>query len=106
METNMDYQLVIQFPGETEEDFDLLIEMEDKLEVSLDSSSDVDGHDFGCEEMNIFIYSSKPEECFEQVKNILTGMADITAMKAAFRHVDSEDFTILWPKGLEQFEIK
>ncbi|MEZ9184241.1 hypothetical protein AB4158_08615 [Vibrio splendidus] len=102
----MDYQLVIQFPGETEEDFDLLIEMEDKLEEGLDSTADVDGHDFGSEEMNIFIYSSKPEGCLEQVKTILTGMTDISTMKAAFRHVDSEDFTILWPKGLKQFDVK
>lgn len=106
METKMNYQLVIQFPGVTEEDFDLLIEMEDKLEGGLDSTAEVDGHDFGSEEMNIFVYSSKPEECFEQAKGLLTDMTDIGTMKAAFRHVDSENFSILWPKGLEQFDVK
>jgi len=102
----MNYQLVLQFPGETEEDFDLLIEMEDKLEEGLDTTADVDGHDFGSEEMNIFVYSTKPEECFEQAKVLLSVMTDIGTMKAAFRHVDSEDFTILWPQGLEQFDVK
>ena len=102
----MNYQLVIQFPGETEDDFDLLIEMEDKLEDGLGPIADVDGHDFGNDEMNIFIYSAKPEECFEKVKLLLSDMADIGKMKAAFRHVDSEDFMVIWPKGLKQFEVK
>lgn len=102
----MNYQLVLQFPGETEEDFDLLIEMEDKLENALDSTSEVGGHDFGSEEMNIFVYSSKPEECFEQTKVLLKDMTDISTMKAAFRHVESGDFTILWPKELGQFDVK
>jgi hypothetical protein len=105
METKMKYQLVLQFPGRTEEDFDLLIEMEDKLETGLESTGEVDGHDFGSDEMNIFIYTSKPRECFEQVKELLTDMMDIGAMKAAFRHVDSDNFIILWPKGQEQFNV-
>ena len=102
----MNYQLVLQFPGETQEDFDLLIKMEDKLEEGLDSTADVDGHDFGSDEMNIFVYSSAPEKCFEKVRLLLIGMMDISTMKAAFRHVESEDFTILWPKGLENFDVK
>ena len=80
--------------------------MEDKLEARLDSTAEVDGHDFGSEEMNIFIYSTEPEVCFEQAKVLLTGMTDIGTMKAAFRHVDSEGFTILWPTGLEKFDVK
>ncbi|MCG7964043.1 MAG: ABC transporter [Candidatus Thiodiazotropha taylori] len=101
----MDYQLVLQFPGQTEEDFDLLIEMEDKLEKSLDSTSEVDGHDFGSDEMNIFIYCTDPEKCFERSRALLRNMVDMSTMKAAFRKVESEDFTILWPKGLEEFEV-
>tara|TARA_B100001964_G_scaffold139782_1_gene154071 strand:+ start:476 stop:784 length:309 start_codon:yes stop_codon:yes gene_type:complete len=102
----MNYQLVLQFPGKSEENFDILIEMEEKLEEGLDSMSDVDGHDFGSDEMNIFIYSSNPKECFEQAKWLLIDIIDLNTMRAAFRHVKSEDFTILWPKGLKMFEVK
>lgn len=102
----MDYQLVLQFSGKSVEDFDRLIEMEDRLEEHLEPNSEVDGHDFGSEEMNIFIYSSDPKECFERAKDILSGMTDISKMKAAYRHIESEEFTCLWPKGLNNFEVK
>lgn len=102
----MDYQLVLQFPGDSEEDFNLLIEMEEKLENSLGTTSEVDGHDFGSDEMNIFIYSNEPENCFEQSKKLLESMIDIGEMKAAYRHVESEEFKILWPKWLNKFEVK
>ncbi len=102
----MNYQLVLQFPGTTEEDFDLLIKMEDKLEENLSSDSDVDGHDFGSDEMNIFIYTNTPERCFEHSKLILDDITDLEVMKAAYRQIESEDFTILWPKGSTQFDVK
>lgn len=106
MENKMNYQLVLQFPSDSQEDFNLLIEMENKLEEMINSKSDVDGHDFGSNEMNIFIYSSEPKECFEQAVSLLKGMTDMSLMKAAYRHVESEDFTILWPKELATFAIK
>jgi hypothetical protein len=97
MEDKMNYQLVLQFKGETEDDFDLLIEIEDKLEDGLGEAGEVNGHDFGSNEMNIFIYSSEPKKCFEKSKRLIENMDDIKRMKAAYRDIDSENFTVLWP---------
>ncbi|MCJ8271459.1 MAG: hypothetical protein MJK04_18935 [Psychrosphaera sp.] len=70
----MKYQLVVQFSGESVEDYDLLIKMEDTLEENIVGESEVDGHDMGCNEMNIFIYTNQPQDCFAQVKQILNNM--------------------------------
>ena len=100
----MKYQLVIQFSGESEGDFDRLIELEDELEELLSDESEVDGHDFGSGEMNIFILTNEPSGTFEQVKSALT-KKDLSTMKAAYRDIESENFSILWPKGLAEFVV-
>ena len=102
----MKYQLVIQFPGESEDDFDHLIEIEDEFEEKLTDSSVVDGHDFGSGEMNIFILTNEPVETFKKVKTIIDGKDDyISVMRAAYRDIESEVFTILWPNDLTKFVV-
>ncbi len=102
----MNYLLVLQFPCKSEKDLDLLIEMEDKLDACIESTSEVDGHDIGRDEMNLFIYSSEPTACFKQAKLLLCDMVAINTMKAAFRHLDSNEYTVLWPEELENFEVQ
>ena len=104
MGTKMKYQLVIQFVGESEDDFDHLIQLEDELEELLSDESEVDGHDFGSGEMNIFILTNEPNGTFEQVKAALT-KKDLSTMKAAYRDIESEVFSILWPKNLTEFVV-
>jgi len=41
----MDYQLVLQFRGDTLEDYDEMIALENELIEELGNSADVDGHD-------------------------------------------------------------
>lgn len=102
----MKYQLVIQFSGETEDDFEHLIELEDELEEKLTGESEVDGHDFGSGEMNIFILSDEPTGAFRQVKSLLAGSHfDPSNMKAAYRDLEAESFTILWPDHLTEFVV-
>ena len=50
------YQLVIQFSQELEGGFDRLINIEDELDKNLSINAEVDGHDFGSGQMNIFIF--------------------------------------------------
>ena len=57
----MKYQLVLQFYASSIEDFDQLIEIEEMLESTLGNLHEVDGHDFGSGEMNIFIHTNDPE---------------------------------------------
>lgn len=102
----MKYQLVIQFPGKSTDDFDHLIEIEDELEEKLTDNSEVDGHDFGSGEMNIFILTNEPVETFNQVKTILAEMDDdLSVVKVAYRDIEAEDFTILWPNNLTEFVV-
>ena len=102
----MKYQLVIQFEASSEEDFENLIEIEEQIENLVGSSHEVDGHDFGSGEMNIFIYTNNPNEAFELIKSTLIENAENT-MKAAYREVEGEKYNVIWPLGFNhEFEIK
>lgn len=94
----MKYQLVLQFDASNIEDFDRGIEIEDKITNVLGNSHDVDGHDFGSGEMNIFILTNEPKEAFELIKAKLLPTMQIK-FKAAFRDMTSESYTVLWPEG-------
>lgn len=102
----MKYQLVIQFAEESIEGFDHLIKIEDLLIDNLEAA-DVDGHDVGSGEMNIFIFTDRPVDTFSHVKKLLAQDIDcLQTMKAAYRDVESEDYNILWPKDLTEFEVR
>ena len=56
----MKYQLVLQFSADSLTDYDRLVSLEDKLIEELSGSANIDGHDFGSGEFNIFILSDEP----------------------------------------------
>ncbi len=60
----MKYQLVLQFRGDTLADYDAMIALEDRLREELTHSANVDGHDCGAGEANIFIFTSDPKATF------------------------------------------
>ena len=68
---NMRYQLVLQFRGETLADYDQMVALEDRLIEDLGSSADVDGHDCGSGETNIFIFTPDPVTTFWRVRQTL-----------------------------------
>lgn len=101
----MKYQIVVQLPEEIFGDLDWIIEMEDKLEANL-LNSELDGHDSGNGEVNIFIHTNSPVETFELVKNIFQNDAQVLAnAKVAYRELSDEEYTCLWPADLKEFEI-
>jgi len=59
----MDYQVVLQFRGDSPEDLDATVAMEDDLIEELGDSADVDGHDVGSGETNIFRGMTSPIRC-------------------------------------------
>ena len=67
----MKYQLVLQFAADSTEDFDRLIELEDRLIEELDVAT-VDGHDFGSGEFNIFVLTDDPVTVFGKAHEIVT----------------------------------
>jgi hypothetical protein len=56
----MKYQLALQWPASSIKDCDAMIEIEDTLTNHLSKNCEVDGHDVGSGEVNIFIHTDNP----------------------------------------------
>lgn len=95
----MQYQLVLQFRGDSFDEYEAMIALEDELVDELSKNAVVDGHDMGCGEVNIFILTSNPISTFEESKAVLNRrqLLNGAEMTAAFRPILGDDFTVLWP---------
>jgi hypothetical protein len=92
------YQLVLQFPSQVV-DYDDLIAIEDELSDVLGSCAKVDGHDFGQNEGNIFIFTDKPERILEAVLPLLRRRSCDGDATVAYRTVGGEEYTVILPRG-------
>jgi hypothetical protein len=99
------YQLVLQWPASSIEDYDALIEIEDVLIETLTGSSKIDGHDAGSGQANIFIRTNEPYRTFEEIKSVLMGRDAWRGIRAAYRNLEATKYEVLWPKGLADFKI-
>ena len=100
------YILVLQWPARSEADYDDLIAMEDQLLAELSEAHGmVDGHDFGSGEMNIFVYTERPVEAFEDARTSLGSWSRWADARVAYRPLDANDFVILWPRTLGHFAV-
>ncbi len=99
----MKYQLVIQFAEELFEDE--IAYMEDKLD-ELIVDAEVDGHDIGSGEINIFIHTTNPVDTFKVVKNVLENESiNFEYVKIAYREIFGKNYIILWPKDCTKFKV-
>jgi hypothetical protein len=101
----MKYQLVLQWSASSREDHDALVAMQQDLTDVLSEIGDVDGYDFGSGEMNIFIYTDGPQTVFDQARVTLDSYGRLSNVRAAYRDVQGEDYTVLSPKNLSRFEV-
>ena len=102
----MKYQLVLQFSGDSLKDYDTMIAAEDALIEELSDSAKVDGHDVGSGEVNIFILTNEPLKTFRRAKLVLERLGRLNAVTAAYRSVNSEQYTVLWPEAAHlEFKI-
>src|SRR2546427_12694121 len=95
----MDYQLVLQFRGDSLADYDAMVALEHDLIAELGDSADVDGHDVGSGETNIFIITAEPVRTFRASRVVLERNRCLGAVTAAYRSVDGEVYTVVWPEG-------
>jgi hypothetical protein len=95
----MDYQLVLQFRGDSLADYDAMVAPEEELIAELGDSADVDGHDRGSGEVNIFIITADPARKFRQSRVVLERKQCLRAVTVAYRSVNSEEYTVIWPVG-------
>jgi hypothetical protein len=96
------YQLVYQFAyidGDLEQ-FNKMIELEDQLiEATADDPiAEVEGHDAGSGQMNIFLMTNAPQDAFDRLRPIIKASAAARSWgyRAAYRRVDGEEYHDLW----------
>ncbi len=82
-----------------------MTDIECELEAILGDQADVDGHDFGSGEMNIFILTDTPELTFNLIRPYLDECGVLAEMKIAYRNIEEDQFNILWPAGLTEFKV-
>ena len=95
----MKYSLVLQFRGDSLADFDKMVQLEETLTKHLGRSADVDGHDMGSGEINIFIHTTDPVGTFRRAKPVLAEMNRLDKVTAAYRPLDGDNYTVVWPEG-------
>lgn len=101
------HQLVIQFPlsevqPQTAE-LEGLYALEARLARISDGKFDVDGHDIGAGEMNVFILAEDAANALDLIREHL---AETPPWRAGFRDLDSEEYVPLAPAGLAAFNVK
>jgi hypothetical protein len=97
----MIFQLVLQFAGDALADYDKMITLEDRLIADLADSADVDGHDCGSGEVNIFIVTSDPLRIFDRAKDVLRECGALDSVTAAYRPEEGNDYSVIWPEGAQ-----
>jgi len=102
----MKYQLVLQWPASSIQDFDAMIAIENKLIENLREGSEVDGHDFGSGEANIFILTDDPERAFSEVEASLNNGDSWLNARVAYREITKDHYTILYPEDLKVFRLE
>lgn len=102
----MKYLLVLQWSATSVADFDALIDVEDELETGLPSEDgEVDGHDFGSNQMDIFVLTERPREAFRSAAALLSTNPRWASLRAAYRPLDGEDYVGLWPRDVSDFSV-
>jgi hypothetical protein len=98
-------ELVLQLPASSIQDYDAMIELEDRIIAGLGNLGKVSGHDMGVGEMNIFIRTDHPKLTFESLKELFGTRDFMPELKAAYRDVGKDNFTVIYPADLDRFAI-
>jgi hypothetical protein len=99
------FQLVLQFSAMSPQEFDAVVALEEELIRGLPQIAEVDGHDFGAGEFNIFVLTDRPTEAFDVAKILIQRQRPQQQLRAAYRDMAKDEFVILWPPGLREFTV-
>jgi hypothetical protein len=102
----MKYRLVLQFPASSIRDYDDMVALEIDIIGVLGDVGEVDGHDAGSGEMNIFVDTNDPSSAFERIMTLARAIAFSPELKVAYREKGTTRFTALKPFGLADFRVK
>ena len=78
---------------------DELIALEEKLTEALGASAEVDGHDSGSGEANIFIFCDEPAGVFARCVPFVSSAGLLPLLAAAYIPEGGDRYTRLWPTG-------
>ena len=102
----MRFLLIIQLPGDSPADLDTLLALESQLEPVLGSGAEVDGHDIGACQGNIFVLTDSPADTFAHIQPLLRQNGLLGSARIAYRNLEDGEFTVLWPEGFSgQFTL-
>ena len=101
----MNYQLILQWSIADMSDFDDLVRIEEDIAAGISEVSDVDGHDSGANEVNIFVHTNDPLRAFGEISEKLGHSPEWATVRIAYRDFDSDEFKTLWPVGLKKFDV-
>lgn len=87
------------------EAYDALIEIEDLLLERL-RAGEVDGHDIGSGEMNIFVFTDDPSTAFKEIKQTLQDHELWPNVRIGFREVNGSSYTVVHPEGLTELQVE
>lgn len=102
----MPYALVLQLPIATLRDYDHMIELEERLMDHLAYQAEVDGHDAGSGEGNIFIHTDDAVRTFERIRAMPGIDSFLPRLTVAYRDMAADAFIILHPPDAKHFGIK
>ncbi len=101
----MNHQLVLQFQGNDAATLEKVIELEDRLIEALNrvGGADVDGHESGDGVTNLSLLARNPAGVWEKIESLVEAAAseDLEINAVAYRPIDGDDFTVLWPADYE-----
>jgi hypothetical protein len=92
------YQLALQFAPWNDRSFDELVDLEDRLELFL-TSDEIDGHDLGSNEANIFIHTEHPATALKACIPVITAAGLLAKFSAGCRSLDQDEYARVWPVG-------
>jgi hypothetical protein len=104
--TVMKYIFVLQWPASSIDDYDSMVAIENLLISALSKNSNVDGHDIGAGETNIFIETDDPNGLYEEIKSALGSHGAWSYIRVAYRNTEGGAYMILWPKNLRDFRVR
>ena len=79
-----------------------MIALENEMIEALGTSAEVEGHDCGSGEMNIFIHTDEPNKTFNQIRPVVAQKELLQNLVAAYREFSDGKFTVLWPATFDK----
>lgn len=94
-----EFQLVLQFRPWGNRSPKVLHAVEERLEAEDALDEDVDGHDFGSGEANIFLFTADPLRTITRCIPAVAAEGLLDLLGAGYRRVNEDQYVRVWPLG-------